>query len=399
MSSFVLPPSLQSALRLPLIETIAEAGGRARPGDLYKALADKLGLDDSALAATRAPNASRPYRIFQQQVRWARQTAVLDGLISRETRGVWELTRNGRRFAELTRIKPGHVVLLYRLDDGVALCAHAEDAASLIAPGSLDLILTSPPYPVVQRSYGRFDVSDWLAWMSDLMGLWRQLVRRDGTIAINLMDVHMAGSPNLDPYVERFTLDAIDTHGLNLAGRMPWISPTKLGHIQWSAKERHAPRNTMEHILLFSPSQRPAWDASRLPPRERAARTPRQIVNAERRATRGQFEHRPSGHKIRTGAFGVSPPLADNVFVAGGASGADGYSRACRASGAPAHPARFPREVPRRVILLTTDVGDICYDPMAGSNTTGEVARALGRRWISSEPILDFAESSRFRFA
>jgi site-specific DNA-methyltransferase (cytosine-N4-specific) len=228
------------------------------------------------------------------------------------------------------------------------------------------------------------------------MGLWKQLVRTDGTIALNLMDVHAAGSPNLDPYVERFTIDAVDTHGLNLAGRMPWISPTKLGHIEWTSKRAVRPRNTLEHVLLFSPSAHPSWDATRLDPRPRAARPPSKQASDVRRAGKSL---RPSGLDIREDAFGTARGIADNVFVAGGASGADRYSRACRAVGVPAHPARFPREVPRRIILLTTEPGDICYDPMAGSNTTGEVARALGRRWISSEPVLDFGESSKFRFS
>lgn len=393
--SSVLPSSLQSALRLPLIETITEAGGRAKPGDLYQALADKLGLEDGALAATRAGDKPSLPNLFQQQVRWARQNAVLDGLISRETRGVWELTRNGRRFAELTRIKPGHVVLLYRQDDGLALCAHAEDAASVIERGSLNLILTSPPYPVVNRAYGRMSVPDWLAWMSELMGLWKQLLQPDGTIAINLMDIHRAGSPTLDPYVERFTLDAIDTHGLNLAGRMPWHSPTKLGHLEWTSKRKVQPRQTLEHVLLFSASDHPAWDATRLPPRRRKALTPAQLAAEAKRVDKMT---RPSGLVIRGGAFGSDHPIADNLIVAGGAPGTDHYSRRCKATNLPVHPARMPGLLARSTIQLTTDVGETVYDPCAGSGVVAQAARELGRRWITSEPVLEYAEGSRFRF-
>ncbi|WP_431197458.1 DNA methyltransferase [Streptococcus pneumoniae] len=40
----------------------------------------------------------------------------------------------------------------------------------------------------------------------------------------------------------------------------------------------------------------------------------------------------------------------------------------------------------------------MCYDPMAGSNTTGKVASELGRRFISSDVMLSYVNSSKFRF-
>jgi site-specific DNA-methyltransferase (cytosine-N4-specific) len=50
------------------------------------------------------------------------------------------------------------------------------------------------------------------------------------------------------------------------------------------------------------------------------------------------------------------------------------------------------------VILLTTEPGQIVYDPMAGSNTTGKVALDLGRRFIASEPSLTYLGASALRF-
>ncbi|WP_372393839.1 hypothetical protein ABMY26_00745 (plasmid) [Azospirillum sp. HJ39] len=38
--------SLQGMLQIPLLETLEEAGGRARPSDLYQQLADRLGVPD-----------------------------------------------------------------------------------------------------------------------------------------------------------------------------------------------------------------------------------------------------------------------------------------------------------------------------------------------------------------
>ena len=46
-----------------------------------------------------------------------------------------------------------------------------------------------------------------------------------------------------------------------------------------------------------------------------------------------------------------------------------------------------------------TEKDDLIVDPFAGSNTTGEVAELLERRWISIERDNDYAQDSRFRFA
>lgn len=78
-------------------------------------------------------------------------------------------------------------------------------------------------------------------------------------------------------------------------------------------------------------------------------------------------------------------------------------SRLCRSSilsrtGLKIHPARFPTTLPEFFIKMLTDDGDIVVDPFAGSNTTGMVAEALGRRWIAMEDLEEYLEASKFRF-
>ncbi|WP_204324435.1 hypothetical protein, partial [Stenotrophomonas maltophilia] len=68
----------------------------------------------------------------------------------------WELADPG--FAKLQKARRGTPVLIYRVSDGLALWGHSEDVASTINKGSLKLILTSPPYPVINRAYGRLSV-------------------------------------------------------------------------------------------------------------------------------------------------------------------------------------------------------------------------------------------------
>jgi site-specific DNA-methyltransferase (cytosine-N4-specific) len=388
--------SLQAMLELPLLEAIAAHGGKARPRDLYHELAETLCLDTDVRDQTR-DCADQSYRVFDQQVRWTRQTAVARGLIAGE-RGIWELTDVARE--KLARIERGKVVLLYSVDDGLAFLGHAEEVAGAIEPGSVDCLMTSPPYPLINRAYGKFGLAEWMSWMSNLTGLWRDLLKDDGTIAINLMDVFVPGTPSLSTYIERFTLDAIDRHGLHLAGRMNWLSNTKMPNLEWSAKRKVVLRNAIEHVILLSRSPNPAWDATRVPLEPYAERTASQRASDARRAAQKRASKRPGGYDINEAAFSTQGEgrIASNVIISGGVGGGGAYAKRCREAGITPHPARFPEALPRKVIQLTTAPGGLVYDPMAGSNTTGKVALELGRRFISSEPVVEYAAASAFRF-
>lgn len=386
--------SLQGMLQLPLLEALEEAGGRARPRDLYQQLADRLDVPDDLRQQSRTCGNGRSYVVFEQQVRWARQTAVMQGLIDDGTRGIWELADPGH--AKLLKARRGVVLLVYSTDLGVALWAHAEDAAGAIERDSVNLILTSPPYPMVSRDYGRMDVPTWLDWMRRLTALWRDLLTDTGTLALNLGDVHVPGSPALSPYVERYVLNAIDECGLHLAGRMPWFSPTKIGNIQWTSTRKVRPKNVVEHVVLLSKTPNPTWDITRLPPVPYSPDTARWWAKANKSRT----AMRPCGYDVREEAFEPSGAgaLPRNLIVAAGAPATDAYSRRCRAAGLPVHSARFPAEVPRSIILTCTAPGELVYDPMAGSNVTGMVAEELGRRHLSSEVMLRSVQGAALRF-
>ena len=54
-----------------------------------------------------------------------------------------------------------------------------------------------------------------------------------------------------------------------------------------------------------------------------------------------------------------------------------------------AHLAPFPEELPRRCILVSTEEGDLVYDPFVGSGTTVRVAEKLGRVGVGLD-LYDF---------
>ena len=141
-----------------------------------------------------------------------------------------------------------------------------------------------------------------------------------------------------------------------------------------------------------------------------------------------QIRKRPSNHNI-TGKFmvdnkGAIPPnllgfadgdqsdlqgepfdaLFDNILAVSNTISNDNYLAECRLHGVKPHNARFPKGLPAFFIEFLTERNDVVYDPFAGSNTTGEVAEALGRKWVSCELDAEgkfagtYVRSSAFRF-
>ena len=54
-------------------------------------------------------------------------------------------------------------------------------------------------------------------------------------------------------------------------------------------------------------------------------------------------------------------------------------------NGKKAHPTQKPEALLYRVLLATTEKGDVVLDPFFGTGTTGAVAKRLGRQWIGCE--------------
>jgi len=62
--------------------------------------------------------------------------------------------------------------------------------------------------------------------------------------------------------------------------------------------------------------------------------------------------------------------------------------------GAKVHPTQKPEALLYRVMLATTNKGDVVLDPFFGTGTTGAVARRLGREWIGCEREAGYREAA-----
>ena len=76
-----------------------------------------------------------------------------------------------------------------------------------------------------------------------------------------------------------------------------------------------------------------------------------------------------------------------------------GHERLKGPDGAKAHPTQKPEALLHRVLVGTTNPGDVVLDPFFGTGTTGAVARMLGRHFIGIEREADYVQIARDRIS
>jgi site-specific DNA-methyltransferase (cytosine-N4-specific) len=374
----------QSQLVLPLLGSLIEAGGKLPAKDACAAVAKAVGVTPER-RAERIPGLASSH--FDRDVRWARQKLIVTGLLSSPQYGLWEITGAGRN--SLRQARPGVVITIYETAAGKAVWASCQDAFAELDDGSVSAIVTSPPYPLLrQKQYGNLPEAEYVDWLADLAYSWKRILKDDGSLILNLGDCWERGRPTQSLYVERLLLKLCDELGYRLAQRFEWHHPAKLpAPAEWCTVRRVRVKSSLERVLWLSKSDHPYAD-------NRGVLTPYSESMVRRIQNGGETgARRPSGHVLKPNAFGVDHggAIPSNLIVASNTASNGDYQAACRATGLPIHPARFPEAIPDFMIRLTTKPGDLVADPFGGSFVTAAVAERLGRRFITSEKVLEYA--------
>ena len=76
-----------------------------------------------------------------------------------------------------------------------------------------------------------------------------------------------------------------------------------------------------------------------------------------------------------------------------------GGERLKEGNGKKAHPTQKPEALLHRVIMASTDVGDVILDPFFGTGTTGAMAKKLGRSFIGIERDSSYVKLARDRIS
>lgn len=364
-------------LLLPLLSVLDERGS-ARPKDIYDELAARVELSDKDRTRTTECG-GHLVNEYERTVRWTRQTAVVKGLIHKGERGTWRITEAAR--AKLGNMRRGTILTFAIGENGILLWANAEDAVTVIEKGSVQLLMTSPPYPLAHcREYGNVRPDQWVDWMLRHIERFLPLLTKDGTIMLNVMKVWKQGMPAQALHIERLLISLEDYLGVHLLEELYWSNPVKLPPLQWVGKQRMRVTPSVEPILWLSPNPFGFGDnRSVLRPYSKGGL--REISNPH------EHVRHPCGEKFGVTSFvdrGGSIPQSLILETPTGKDDA-AYRRAMRKAGLEPHPATLPATVARFGIQLASRPGDTVLDPFSGSATVPIEAMRLGRRGIGIE--------------
>jgi len=278
-------------------------------------------------------------------------------------------------------------------------CGFAEHVLSSLREryrGRVQLIFTSPPFPLNRKKrYGNERGEAYVKWLSDFAPLFRSLLRRNGSIVIELGNAWEPGRPVMSTLALRALLEFLKRGRLNLCQQFVCYNRARLpGPAQWVNVERIRVKDAYTHIWWMSPSDRPKASNRRIL-KEYSAAMLRLLALQKYNAGK-----RPSEHHIGSTSFlkrhrGAIP---SNVIAVSNTRSADAYQEYCRKRALPIHPARMSSDLPMFFIKFLTTKRDLVVDPFAGSNTTGAVAERLKRRWIAVEPNQYYVKGSKGRF-
>lgn len=275
---------------------------------------------------------------------------------------------------------------------GRAYHADALDVLRQLPDDSVSLIVTSPPFALIRRkAYGNVDAKDYIQWFMPFAEEIYRVMRPDGSFVLEIGGAWNSGSPTRSLYQYELLIRLCEK--FHLAQDFYWFNPSRLPTpAEWVTIKRTRVKDAVNPIFWLSKTENPFADN-------------RQVLKpyskSMQRLLRDGYDvaMRPSQHEIGPhfgrDNGGAIPP---NMMSVPNTRSNELYLRRCKEKGIAPHPARFPLEIPEFFVRFLTVEGQLVYDPFAGSNITGAAAESLGRRWISTDTVIEYVEGSRLRF-
>jgi site-specific DNA-methyltransferase (cytosine-N4-specific) len=262
--------------------------------------------------------------------------------------------------------------------------------------GKVQLILTSPPFPLNRKKkYGNLNGDEYRRWLKGFAKLFREFLKDDGSVVIEMGNAWEPGEPIMSTLALRALIDLLDEEGLYLCQQFVCYNPARLpSPAQWVNVERIRVKDAYTHVWWMSPTPKPKADNRKI------LKAYSSSMNDLLRTRRYNHGKRPSEHNIGKTSFlkdngGAIPP---NVLTFSNTLSTDPYLAYCKKRRLQPHPARMATGLAEFFIKFLTSPGQYVLDPFAGSNVTGAAADHLKRRWLSIEPQETYISGSIGRF-
>lgn len=261
--------------------------------------------------------------------------------------------------------------------------------------GTVDLIVTSPPYPLVSpKAYGNRVGEDYKTWLSQVFVDLLPLLKPRGSLVVEIGNAWDKGAPTMSTLPLETLLNIRRETGLFLCQQFIWSNPNKLpGPATWVNVKRIRVKDSFTNIWWYSLTDNPMANNTRV-------LTPYKdgMKKLLARQTYNQG-NRPSGHNIGDGFLTKNRgSIPSNVLTFPNTMESSAYRDWCKQHNVPQHPARMPEKLAEFFIKFLTNKGSLVMDPFGGSNTTGKVAEDLNRHWIYVENNPEYVIGSKGRF-
>jgi site-specific DNA-methyltransferase (adenine-specific) len=255
-----------------------------------------------------------------------------------------------------------------RTELGALWLADALELLGSLADGSVDLVVTDPPYAEAKASW---DELESLEAYVDWCDAW-------------LAEVERVLAPRGTAYVCGFSEILADVKARSarrFAGGCRWLvwsyrNKANLGS-DWGRSHE-----SIIH-LRKAKTTRIDVDAVRVPYNDHTKRYPERVQAVSSQYGAGKRRDRWQPHPL-----GAKPRDVIEIPVL------------CNGTAEKTpHPTQKPEELIRRLIAASSAEGELVVDPFAGSGTTPVVAERLQRRWIAGDSDPRFVGLSRERLA
>ncbi|HEU0129508.1 MAG TPA: site-specific DNA-methyltransferase [Mycobacteriales bacterium] len=215
---------------------------------------------------------------------------------------------------------------------------------------TVDLVVSSPPYNIGKEYESRQQLQTYLDQQRLVLEECVRVLKSSGSIFWQVGSYALNGV--LIPLDIRF-FPILEDLGLQPRNRIVWVRQHGL-HARRKFSARH------ETILWFTKSDnyKFALDPIRVPQKY-------QNKKSWRGANKGELTCHPLGKN--PGDIWIFQNVKHNHEEQ------------------TLHPAQFPEDLIARIVLATTDEGDVVLDPYMGSGTVAVVARDFGRRYLGAE--------------
>lgn len=293
-----------------------------------------------------------------------------------------------------------HMKVAYKTDRGIFYHGKVEKVLTSIEfdiyKNKVNLIFTSPPFPLNRKKkYGNLQGHKYIDWLAGLALLFKDYLTNDGSIVIELGNSWELGKPVMSTLALKAFLAFLEKGAYCLCQQFVWYNTAKLpSPVQWVNIERIRVKDSFTHLWWMSKTPYPKADNRRI--LEEYSRSMKNLLKSKKYNS----GKRPSEHVIGEKSFLINNngAIPTNVIISANTQSNTNYQRYCRDENLTPHPARMPIDIPDFFINFLTEPGDLVLDPFGGSNTTGESAEKLNRKWISVESELNYIEGSKGRF-